>query len=188
VNELRQLAARIRNLFSPGTFQKRYNDGKIQVTTCANRTIEKKEAFPYGFAAKAKKGKVFVICQGGNHDWYEILPILAEEDGKAPELEDGDTALYTESGGRVVCRDGGSVELFGKDLGGLVKVEELKTNLDKLTARVDGIMDALKNSPTAAYDGGASYKSAISAFLATLIDKEDFSNIESKKVFHGTGK
>jgi len=46
---LAQIAARIRNVFSLGQFQKRYSDGKIQVKTFSGWTLEKKESFPYGF-------------------------------------------------------------------------------------------------------------------------------------------
>jgi hypothetical protein len=109
---IKQLAARIRNIFSLGEFQKRYADGKIQVKTVFGRVIEKKEAFPYGFRAKAKKGNVLVLCQGGNFDGFEILPVLDYEGG--PDLEEGDAALYTASGVSVICRDEGGVEIQGK--------------------------------------------------------------------------
>jgi hypothetical protein len=54
---LRELGAKLRNLFVSGEFQKRYDDGRIQVKTHNNRVAEKKEAFPYGFYAKAKNGR-----------------------------------------------------------------------------------------------------------------------------------
>jgi phage gp45-like len=187
-NILKQLGAKIRNLFSVADFQKRYDDGKLQVKTLSGRVLEKKEAFPYGFAAKAKDGRVLVFCQGGDFNGFEILPLIAGDKVKPPELEEGDAALYTESGGWIVVREKGEVELFGTDAGGVVKAGELKTQLDKLTARVDGIIDALNNSPTAAQDGGSTYKAAVVAALALLINKEDFSNLESEKVLHGTGK
>jgi len=184
---IRELGAKLRNLFVAGEFQKRYDDGKIQVKTHNNRVVEKKEAFPYGFYAKAKSGRAFVFCQGGNLDGLEIFPVQPGNDITPPELEEGDTALYTGKGGWIIVREKGTVELFGTDAGGVVKAEELKTQLDKLSARVDGIIDALNNSPTAVQDGGAAYKGGITAMLATLADKEDFSNIESEKVLHGTG-
>lgn len=80
------------------------------------------------------------------------------------------------------------LNLDGDDNGGLVIGQELKTQLGYLTQRVDTIINALQNSPTAAEDGGATYKSGISAMLATIVNKEDFSNIESDKVMHGTGQ
>ena len=56
-----------------------------------------------------------------------------------------------------------------------------------LTARVDALYSALQNSPTAAQDGGATYKAAVALALSLVTQKEDFSNIESDKVKHGTG-
>ena len=179
------LSARVRNLFSIGEYKNRYEDGRIQAVTAAGRVLEKKEARPYGFKAKAKKGTVLVLCQGGNFDSFELLPVIEYEGG--PKLEDNDTGLYTANGGWIICRENGSVELFGKDLGGVIKVGELRSQLAKLTARVDGIMNALKNSPTAAYDGGAAYKAAIVSALNAIVDKENFASIASDKVFHGSG-
>jgi len=186
LNAAEQLSARIRNLHSTGEFKKRYDDGTVQVETASGRVVEKKEAYPYGFQAKAKKGKVFVLCQGGNYDSFEILPVIDYDGG--PALDEGDAALYTKSGGWIVCRDSGEIELYGKDFGGIIKVDELKGQLAKLTARVDGIMSALQNSPTAPNDGGSTYKGAIVTALNLLSAKEDFSNIASDKVFHGSGQ
>jgi phage gp45-like len=187
MTDIASLAARLRNLFSPADFQKRYGDGKIQVKTYNGRVIEKMESFPYGFFAKAKKGKVLVFCQGGNLDGVEVLPVRAARDVTIPELQEGDAALYSDAAGRVVCRVGGTVELNGKDNGGVIKAQDLKTELNKLTARVDGIMNALKNSATAVQDGGAAYKTQIVTALSMLQDKENFSGIESEKVLHGNG-
>jgi hypothetical protein len=126
-----------------------------------------------------------VLCQGGNFDGFEILPVLDYDGG--PELKKGDAALYTASGGWISVREDGAVELSGKDYGGIIKVQELQNQLAKLTARLDGVMEALKNAPTTPQDGGSSYKAGIAAALGLLINKEDFSNIESGKVFHGAG-
>lgn len=185
INQLRELGARLRNLFVTGEFQKRYDDGTIQVRTHNGRVLEKKEAFPYGFKAKAKTGKVLVLCQGGNFDGVEVLPVLEYSGG--PELEEGDAAVYAASGGWVTAREKGTVELYGDDYGGVIKARELRDQLAALTARLDGVIGALKNAPTAVNDGGASYKAGIAVALAAITRKEDFSAIESEKVFHGAG-
>ena len=57
----------------------------------------------------------------------------------------------------------------------------------KLTNRVDTIIKALSQSATGSQDGGAAYKAGIVAILNTITQKEDFSKIESKKVYHGNG-
>ena len=78
-----------------------------------------------------------------------------------------------------------SVEIRGGDLGGLVKVEELKSELAKLTARVDGIISAINNGVPVPTDGGAALQTTIKAALATIVNKEDFTNIENENVKHG---
>ena len=182
-----ELAARIRNLFQPADFVKRNDDGSIQLKTAYGRTIDNiYESFPYGFIAKAEKGKVSVLCAGGSLDAVLIFPV--EDKNGAPELNDGDAALYSSEGAFVLCRKKDkTVEVNGVQNGGVVKAPELKAQLSKLTARVDALYDALQNSPTVSGDGGAGYKSGIKTSLSAVTEKEDFSDIESDKVFHGTG-
>jgi phage gp45-like len=115
IEQIRAMGARLRNLFVIGEFQKRYDDGRIQVKTHNNRVVEKKEAFPYGFYAKAKGGRAFVFCQGGNLDGFEIFPVQPGDEVTPPELEDGDAALYTGGGGWIILREAGDVEISNKD-------------------------------------------------------------------------
>ena len=76
-----------------------------------------------------------------------------------------------------------NIEVFGGEKGGMCNTLELKKQLDVMSKRIDSIIDALSQSPTAAQDGGAAYKSAISSALASL-DKEDFSEIEDTRIKH----
>lgn len=78
----------------------------------------------------------------------------------------------------------GKIEINGGDNGGMCNTPELKTQLDKLTARVDGIIDALKNGTTGTQDGGAAYKASVVAALQALTDKENFNDIEDTKITH----
>lgn len=73
-------------------------------------------------------------------------------------------------------------EFNGGELGGITKAQELKTQLDKLSARVDGIINAIENGVPAPTDGGLAYQTTMKVILATLIDVEDFSNIENEKI------
>jgi len=185
---IRELSARLRNLFQVGEMRRRYGDGRIQVQTHNDRVVEKAESFPYGFIARAKNGRALVLCQGGNIGGFEILPLLPGDGVKPPKLNDGDAALYTEAGGSVVCRNDGTVELFGTDAGGVVKADDLRRELGKMTARIDAVINALRDSPTVPQDGGSAYRAAIVAALAAIVDKENFSDIESGGVKHGTGR
>jgi len=78
-----------------------------------------------------------------------------------------------------------SVEIRGGDLGGLIKIEDLKSELAKLTARVDDIISAINGGVPVAADGGAALQTSIKAALALIIDKENFTNMENEKVKHG---
>jgi hypothetical protein len=148
-----QIAAKLRNVFSPGEFQKRYDDGKIQVLTHNGRVVEKKEAFPYGFYARAKGGRVFVLCQGGNMDSAEIFPVLPGGDITPPRLEAGDAALYTGNGARVIVRESGGVEVYAAGNGGVKVTSEEgtlyfangKTNSCKILL---GLIDEIKEIVT----------------------------------------
>ena len=78
-----------------------------------------------------------------------------------------------------------SVQIMGDQFGGLIKIEELIKNLDKLTARVDGIIDAINNGVPIATDGGVGLQTTIKVALALLIDKENFTTMENENIKHG---
>ena len=116
-------------------------------------------------------------------------------------LEAGENviSIYPKKGSKVLCvmvennptdayllatNDIEEIIINGGENGGFTITPELVTQLDKLTARVDGIIDALTKGQTAAQDGGATYKSTIIALLQTLLDKENFANIENTKIKH----
>jgi len=118
VTDLKNIIAKIRNLFCMSDFQKRYSDDdRIQVKTHNGKVLEKNEAFPYGFYAKAKAGKALVFCQGGNFDNFEILPVLKDEPVFRPALEDGDAAIYTGEGSYIILREKGDLEIFTRKKG-----------------------------------------------------------------------
>jgi len=157
--QLRELGARLRNLFQAGEFRRRYDDGRIQVQTHNNRVVEKKEAFPYGFFAKSKGGRALVLCQGGNVGGFEILPLLPGEGVEPPELAEGDVALYTGDGARVVLREAGGVEIGAADGGDVAVVGKsgrfyFGNSLTNLCEVIIGMIDEVKalatsGSPTA---------------------------------------
>lgn len=74
------------------------------------------------------------------------------------------------------------IKLNGGELGGLVKVKELETELNKMKAIVDGFQQALK---TPVMEAGNGAPSAFQAALSTAIGAlpaASFSNIENPKV------
>lgn len=222
-----QLVQKIKNIFCTGKLSKRNDDGSIQIKTTYGRVIEATEAFPYGFITKAEVGAVTVLCAGGSLDAVKVFPVESIED--APELTDGDTAIYSAGGSFIVCRnDGtielnakdsdasfivcqkdGTIELNGKDSGGLIKVKELKKQLATMSARIDSIITAINSAVPVPQDGGAALKTSMATLLPSLVTPlpevddttdpkstevakvatgtEDFKDIESEEVLHGTG-
>ncbi|MBN1987829.1 MAG: hypothetical protein JW783_00345 [Bacteroidales bacterium] len=86
----------------------------------------------------------------------------------------------------LLCADEAELIQFNNGSnGGLVYVHELKENLQKLTARVDAVIDALNNAaPSGTPDGGAALIGTIKAALALITEKEDFTGIESNSITH----
>lgn len=59
----------------------------------------------------------------------------------------------------------------------------LKQQLTVMSARIDGIIQAITASPVTPADGGAAYKSGMSAIVSAL-QKEDFSQMIDDKIKH----
>lgn len=83
----------------------------------------------------------------------------------------------------------GSIEdiiINGGANGGMCIAPTLTTELAKLTARVDIIIDAINagTPATGTPDSGAALIASIKTVLATIGQKEDFSEIENEKVKH----
>ena len=95
--------------------------------------------------------------------------------------------IEIEADGDCKVKAKGNIEINGSDFGGLIKIEELKTQLQKNTAILQGLLGTLKTPITEPGNGSPS------AFQATLItaigtlQAGNFSNIENKKVVHGGG-
>ncbi len=77
-----------------------------------------------------------------------------------------------------------TISINGGALGGLVKINELKTQLVKVTARIDGIISAINAGVVTAGDGGSALLTKIKAGLAQITNKESFNNIEDDKIKH----
>ena len=78
-----------------------------------------------------------------------------------------------------------TVAIRGDQYGGLIKVEELKKQLDIVTDRIDTLFQAIKDGVVAPNDGGAAYQTSMKAILAGQVEKEKFDEIENELVKHG---
>ena len=180
--KISDLYARLRNLFNVGVFKKRDKE-TVTVQTEFGRTLEAVEVFPYGFIAKAKEGKALILSQGGNAGSFLLLPICSAEG--APELQEGDSALWSKDGGFVIARSDKTVELNGTEHGGLIKIAELKKELEKTNAFLKAFVQVLQVPVTEAGNGAPSvFQAALNGALSSL-QLADFSQIENTKVQHG---
>ena len=201
---LSSLASKIANIFTVAELLKRKDDGSIQLKTVFNKTIEKKEMFPFGFITKAKKGNVIVLSQGGNFNSARVLPTISSE--YAPELEEGDVALYNETVSiclqeekiiikakelEIQCEDNillkaDKIKINGDSLGGLIKINELKKELQKNNLILNTIINICVNAVINEAGNGSpsAFQTALKAALAGK-QVADFSSIENDKVVHG---
>lgn len=84
--------------------------------------------------------------------------------------------------GYVISADG---VVFDKgENSGIVIAPELVSQLAKLTNRVDTIINAIENGVPVPRDGGVGYQTSMKAILATIVETEDFSNIENERIKH----
>ena len=119
----------------------------------------------------------------------ERILFACDENGKIVAkikmLNSGNIEIEADGDCKVKAK--GNIEINGSDFGGLIKIEELKTQLQKNTAILQGLLGTLKTPITEPGNGSPS------AFQATLItaigtlQAGNFSNIENKKVVHGGG-
>lgn len=144
-----------------------------------------------------------VVSVSGNGETCSVLAEGATwEDVRLTAVSDGRTNLHIKPavGSYVICADlsrGGMSDLavvmvsridlieVGTAEHTAVKGDVLHSELDKLTHRVDTIIQAIKAATPTSGDGGAALKAAIVAALEAIPAKEDFSKIENDKIKHG---
>jgi hypothetical protein len=77
------------------------------------------------------------------------------------------------------------MEFNGGENGGMTNTKELKTQLAKLTKRVDDVISAINGAPAATpADGGAAAQTYTKTKLALITSKENFKDIEDLKITH----
>lgn len=79
--------------------------------------------------------------------------------------------------------DAGSLTLNGSSLGGIVKADVLKTQIDKNTAILQAIQTAITSWTPVSNDGGAAFKALLAAVPS--LQRADLSNIKNDKIKHG---
>jgi len=114
-----------------------------------------------------------VLCSLIDNDVNEAF-VLSCEKPEEINVKLSETTL-------VINQEG--VVINGGDLGGMIKIEELTKNLDKLTKRVDTIYNGFKGlTPDPPLAGSAAVTAALKAIVSP--PTEDFSKLEDSKVKH----
>lgn len=128
-----------------------------------------------GFYAIPKNGSrvVLGVIDG---DGNKMVVLGVETPEKLIAIADGDAS--------VELLPGGIVKVNGDSYGGLVKVQELRSELQKVTTFLTTIRQAIAAAPVAPNDGGASFKASVSTALSSL-QLPTYQQIESTKVKHG---
>ncbi len=66
--------------------------------------------------------------------------------------------------------------------GGLIKIEELKSQLNKVSKRIDDIISALNQASPDSSTG--TFKASLTPLLSSIQDKENFADIENENFKH----
>ena len=157
---------------------------------------------------KNKSSKFNLKCFGDINIYSEgktYLKTLSDIDLKVIEVENGEEITVSEllldsSGFKLVDKEGNEIasdnegnvnikpttkcNLFEGN-SPLVKGDELKEQLELLSARLDDLWDTISGAPIVPGDGGASIKTSVIVKKLTYITsgKENFDNINSSKSF-----
>lgn len=190
-----------------GRFLKIVKEDKFNVVTAETRKGFDEEALLYACAGDDSvpcDNDRLILIKAGNTGEKAAVGSLNESQGAKP----GEKILFSrDKNGKVVAtikmlnsgnieielkgdykiKPEGNIELNGSDFGGLIKIEELKMQLQKNTAILNGILGTLK-APISEPGSGApsAFQGALIAAVGTM-QAGDFSNIENKKVKHGSG-
>lgn len=190
-----------------GRFLKVAKEDKFNVVTTETRKGFDEEALLYASAGDDSvpcDNDRLILIKAGNTGEKAAVGSLNESQGAKP----GEKILFSrDKDGKVVAtikmlnsgnieielkgdykiKTEGNIELNGSDFGGLIKIEELKMQLQKNTAILNGILGTLK-APVAEPGNGAPsvFQAALITAIGTM-QAGDFSNIENKKVKHGGG-
>lgn len=135
----------------------------------------------------ATKGETSYLPYGNINMCGILIKDESDDNVKTTIGIDAEGNISVSTKGDVSVNSDKTIKFDGDGFGGLCKTVELKNQLEILSGRLDAVIDGLENSSTTAEDGGAAYKSGITAIIEAYGQKEDFSQIENTKVKHGDG-
>jgi hypothetical protein len=102
--------------------------------------------------------------------------VAIEVTDQTAEIKINDGSVLKLEDGKVTFNDGSETMINGN---------ELKTQLQTMSGRIDAIINAISSAPIAPMDGGATFKGALVASLAPhLANKENFTQIVDDNIKH----
>ena len=102
---------------------------------------------------------------------------------KSVSVEVKDKTAKIDVDGTTVEFDGNTTT-FNSGSETMANATDLKKQLEKMSKRIDGIMDAIKNAVAIPQDGGTGLQKTMVAALAMIVDKENFSQMIDDKIKH----
>lgn len=117
--------------------------------------------------------KVVVLVLAGN---VNNCAVVSAEDVK-------EHVVRVNGGAEIRVKPNGTITLNGDQFGGLVKVQELRSELAKVNAFLATLRSAINAAPVVSGDGGAAFKGALSAAIGGL-QLPSYNGIENTKVKH----
>lgn len=85
----------------------------------------------------------------------------------------------------MMCSDVDSISFKGSELGGLVKVVDLTSRLNKIEQDINNLKQAFSNWVVVPSDGGAALKTVAASWYGSQLTKTQRSDIENENVTHG---
>lgn len=170
----------------------KYSEIRETIKAIAHQDSEQRSVFHVGTVKEVSSDGETCSVDVGGTVWTDVR-LTSVADGEC------DFKVFPKLGSHVIVTDlsnGGmsdlAVVMYSKferiELGEAehtsANADILKTELDKLTRRVDTIIDAIKNATPTPQDGGAGLKTTMVAVLSGITEKEDFSGIEDDKIKH----
>lgn len=102
---------------------------------------------------------------------------------KSVSVEVKDKTAKIDVDGTTVEFDG-STTTFNGGSETMANATDLKKQLEKMSKRIDGIIDAINNAVAIPQDGGTGLQKTMVAALAMIVDKENFGQMIDDKIKH----
>lgn len=113
----------------------------------------------------------------------KITKVILTTEKVAIEVTDQTAEIKINDGSVLKLEDGKVTFNNGSET--MINGNELKTQLQTMSGRIDAIINAISSAPIAPMDGGATFKGALVASLAPhLANKENFTQIVDDNIKH----